>query len=155
MRGILRRFVMSQPTILKSFAELAEALNLDGLPEGPAAELLDPAAVAPTPPGSLSTLAELLAELEAASATLTAVARRDREARTLALRDLEVYDRLVLEQEAAAQARERACQVRCEAEALVEHAFADEACAAATRVASLAAQAEAAATQLAEERRQD
>ncbi|MBI4496643.1 MAG: hypothetical protein HY689_01930 [Chloroflexi bacterium] len=146
---------MSQTTVLKSFAELAEALNLDDLPAGLDPEPMGSPDDAVPMEETTSSLAELLAELEAASATLSAVARRDQEARMLALRDLERYDRAVAQQQEAEQARERAQQVRCEAEGLMERAFAEDARASARRVAALAAQAEAAATRLAQERRQE
>lgn len=146
---------MSRSTIvLKSFAELANVLDLDARPEAPAevvAEESTPVALAEP----AADLAGLLAELEAASATLASVARQDEETRALALRDLERYDALVAQQREAEQARERALQVRREAEALADDAFAEEARAAARRVAELAARAAAAAAALAEQRRQE
>src|SRR5205823_3029695 len=97
----------------------------------------------------------LLAELDAASATLATVSRQDQETRAVALRDLEQYDSLVAQQRQAEQAVERAGHVRREAEEFVANAFAEEALAAATHVASLATRAEAAAKALAEQRRLD
>src|SRR5579883_2576775 len=146
---------MSRSTIvLKSFAELANVLDLDARPEAPAGMVVEESTpVAPAEPAA--DLAGLLAELEAASATLATIARQDQETRALALRDLEQYDALVAQQREAEQARERALQVRREAEALADNAFAEEARAAARRVAELAAGAETAAAALAAQRRQE
>src|SRR4051794_933514 len=94
---------MSQTTVVKSFADLPQLISLDDLPPGP-----DEAGVEPAPPpttadnaiecgtdsGVTIDLSDLLAELEAASATLAAVARQDAESRSLALRDLERHDAL-------------------------------------------------------------
>src|SRR5207245_1925218 len=80
----------------------------------------------------------LLAELESASATLAIVARQDEETRAVALRDLERYDALVAAQAEAEAARGRAREVREQAEAFAQHAFADEARAAGLRGAPLA-----------------
>jgi len=146
---------MSRSIVVKSFAELAEVLDLDELPDGPADAMPeqsnDPAASVE----ANVDLAGLLVELEAAGATLATVTRQDQEARALALRDLEQYDALVGQQREAERACERARQARREAEALEKSAFAEEARAAAARVAALAAQAEAAAARLVEERRQE
>ena len=144
---------MSEKIVLKSFAELADVLDLPALADGPAAVTVEPTAPPPQPNGSAPDLAALLAELEQASATLATVARRDQETRALALRDLEQYDAVVAGQRQAEQALARARQVRYEAEALMERAFAEEARAAAGRVVEIATQAEAAAVQLAEQRR--
>src|SRR5581483_4503956 len=125
---------MSRSIVLKSFAELASVLDLDALP-GASADVVAEE-TAPTPPAEPATdLAGLLAELEAASATLATVARQDQETRTLALRDLAQYDALVGAQREAEQARERAHQVQREAVVLAAAAFAAEARAAAERVA--------------------
>lgn len=146
---------MSRSIVVKSFAELAEVLDLAELPDGPAAEVPEHPREPAAPVDTSIDLAGLLAELEAAGATLATVTRQDQEARALALRDLEQYDALVGQQREAQGAYERARQVRREAEALTESAFAEEARAAAARVAALAAQAEAAAARLVEERRQE
>ncbi len=145
---------MSRSIVLKSFAELANVLDLDALPDSPAEVVTEE--TTPTPPVEpAADLAGLLAELEAASATLATVARQDQETRTLALRDLAQYDALVAEQRQAEQAHERARQVRREADALAADAFAAEARAAAARVAELAGKAEAAAAALAVQRREE
>ncbi|MGE3795880.1 MAG: hypothetical protein AB7I38_18410 [Dehalococcoidia bacterium] len=146
---------MSEKIVLKSFAELAEALDLSALADGPAAVAVEPPAVAPSPDGPAPDLATLLAELEQASATIASVARRDQETRALALRDLERYDAVVAGQRQAEQALDRAQQVHREAEALVGCAFAEEARAAASRVVDVAMQAEVAASRLVEQRRQE
>jgi hypothetical protein len=139
---------MSNGTVIKSFADLPSLLRLDDLtdetpPDPPAAGRADP-------PPDLTTL---LAELETASSTLATIARQDQEARALALRDLEQYDALVELQRQADHAHAHAQAVRQDAEALAAGAFADETRRAADRVVRLAAQAEAVAARLAEERR--
>lgn len=146
---------MSGKIVLKSFAELADALALSALADGPADDAVEPTEPPPQPNGPVPDLAALLAEMEQASATLATVARRDQETRALALRDLEQYDAVVSEQRRAEQAVERARQVRREAEGLAERAFAEEARAVVSRVVEIAAQAEAGATQLVEQRREE
>ncbi|CCF85435.1 hypothetical protein NITHO_4980001 [Nitrolancea hollandica Lb] len=79
--------------------------------------------------------------------------RRDQEARTLALRDLERYDALIARQREAERARERAHQMRQEAEQLLEAAFTDEARTEAQRVRSLTHQVVAVAERIVEEQR--
>lgn len=142
---------MSQSIVLKSFAELADALNLDTFPAAPSPDIDGQSCPSTTSLYEPTDLATLLEELEAASATLATVARQDHEARKLALRDLEQYDALVSGQRDAEDVAGRAQLVRCEAEHLAECAFAQETREAAARVAGMAAQAEAAATQLAQE----
>src|SRR5581483_11698204 len=116
---------MSRSIVLKSFAELANVLDVDALPD--AATVVEAEEAAPSVPAEpAADLAVLLAELEAASSTLVTVARQDQEARALALRDLAQYDALVAEQGQAEQAHERARRVRREAEALAADAFALE-----------------------------
>lgn len=146
---------MSRSIVVKSFAELAEVLNLDDLPEGPATDVAEEVAAPPIPKSPTADLAGLLAELETASATLAAVARRDQEARALALRDLEQYDALVARQREAEGACERARQVQLQAEALVATAFVEEARATARRTAEVAAWTKSAAAALAEQCRQE
>jgi len=136
---------MSQSIVLKSFAELAEALDLEEVPEEtppPEACVPEPPAEAPDPQLNLQ---DLLLELQAAGATLAAISRRDQEARTVALRDLERYDGIVSRQREAEQAHEQARQVREDAERLAEQAYAEEARTEADRVARIAGQAEQAA----------
>ena len=100
-------------------------------------------------------LAGLLADLERASAALAAAARHDREVRAMALRDLERYDVAVAAQREAELVRDRAHQMRRDAEALLESAYGDEARAEAGRVLALAADVETAAERLAAERRDE
>jgi hypothetical protein len=137
---------MSQSIVLNSFAELADALDLDALRQDPIPE----ESVSPPLPGPAadppSDLAALLRELQRAGATLTAISRRDQEAQTEALRDLERYDQLVTHQRETERARDQAQQIRHEAEALSDHAFADEARSEAARVVGIAIRAEVAAT---------
>ena len=60
---------MSRSIVLKSFAELANVLDLNALPDGPA-EFVAEETTPTVPAEAASDLAGLLAELEAASATL-------------------------------------------------------------------------------------
>lgn len=141
---------MSQSTVLTSFAELADVLDLSALPDGPSPQ----ATAAETMSDDLHPLADLqevLTQIEVASGTLAAISRRDQEARAVALRDLERYDEVVGQLREAEQARDQARQVRGEAEQLAESAFAAEARAEASRVAAIAAQAEEATTRAVEE----
>jgi hypothetical protein len=146
---------MSRSIVVKSFAELAELLNVDEPAEGPAPETPETALPRATQEMAPFDLGALLAELEEASASLAAVARRDQEARVAALRELEEYDSLVARQREAERARDRAGQVRLEAETLARSAFAGEARASAGRAAEVAARTEAAATALAEQWRKE
>src|SRR5512142_1600866 len=107
-----RRNTMSRSIVVKSFAELAEVLNLDDLPAGPAPEAADSATQSVEPQSAVPDLASLLAELEEASATLAAITRRDQEARASALRDLEQYDALIARQREAEEALSHARKVR-------------------------------------------
>lgn len=157
---------MSETIVLKSFAELADALDL---PDGPDEITSEPFARSPesdrSPDGDVEPLASpppaepapdlaaLLAELEQASAMLATVARQDRETRTLALHELEQYDAAVAALREAEQTHARAEQVRRDAEAVNAQAFADEARAAAEKIAALAADAAAAAQRVAAQRR--
>jgi len=146
---------MSETTMLKSFAELADALDVMELPDvtdevtvepaTPVVELVDP----------LLDLEALFAGLQQAGATLAAITRRDQETRALARRDLERHDAVVAEQRQAEEVQGRARQIRQEAESLAEQAFAEEARAAAGRVFEIALQAETAAGRIAEQRRDD
>ena len=144
---------MSEQIVLKSFAELADALDLSALADGPADGAVEPTAPPPQPDGPTPDLSELLAELEAASATLAAVARQDQATRALALRDLEQYDALAATLRDAERARDGARDLKLRAEELADGAFAEEARTTAAHVAALAARAEATAARLADERR--
>ncbi|MDE3076740.1 MAG: hypothetical protein KGJ86_15085 [Chloroflexota bacterium] len=146
---------MSNQIVVNSFAELAQVLKVQELAPAPPEEIEHEASVATEAAVQAPDLGDLLARLERASATLAAVARRDEEDRTLALSELDRYDALVAEQCSAEAASQRASEVRVEAEALAENAFSDDARDAATRVAGLAARAEAEAGRVAEGRRQE
>lgn len=146
---------MSQRIVVKSFADLALVLNLEDLPADPAGQASSSPVTSTVTDGAPTDLARLLAELEAASATLVEMTRRDQEQRASALRDLEQYDALVAAQREAEQARDRAQQVRVQAEALAEAGFTDEARATAARVVESAHQAETMAAGLVEQRRHE
>lgn len=137
-------------TILKSFAELAEALNVDELPDEETAHESTPGSVPNVVPDAEHNLQELLTQLQSASATLATIARRDQEARDLALRDLERYDQFVARQREAERAYEQAQQVREGAQQVAEGAFADQARAEAERVLAIASRAEEAAAHVVE-----
>ena len=77
---------MSQTMVVKSFADLPRLLNLDELPPAPTDAVGDEepdvrhpgsAGADDTEAGAAVDLLELLAELEAASASLAAAARQD------------------------------------------------------------------------------
>ena len=153
---------MSQTTVVKSFADLPHLLNVDELPPGPAETVDECPSEAPNTDSPIDTvaqtestidLADLLAELEAASATLAAVARQDEETRALAVRDLERYDTLAVTVHQAELAHERASELHRRAERLATDAFATEARTAAERVVLLASRSEAVAARVAGERR--
>src|SRR5688500_9547375 len=118
---------MAQTTVVKSFADLPRLLSLDDLPPGPDKprdaqapeecipdKVIEPAAQSEAP----IDLADLLAELEAASATLAAVARQDEETRIVALRDLERYDAVAATLHQAEQVQARARELHDRAEHL-------------------------------------
>lgn len=157
-------------TVVTNFTELAAVLYPDLLATDMADDQkADAASVRvpdgpPTPPsgdasesegeqGAFS-LPDLLAELEAAGATLATIMRQDREARTLALRDLDRYDALVAQQQEADHIVAQARHVQQQAAALTEEAFTDEARNTASRVLSVAAQIAATALHLSEQRGQ-
>ena len=143
---------MSQRIVVKSFADLALVLKLEDLAPEPVVETSSPPVTTATqeePPD----LARLLADLEAAGATLAEMTRRDEERRAQARRDLEEYDAVLAAQREAEQARSRAQQVRVQAEALAQTGFTEEVQATAARIAANARQAETAATAMAEQRR--
>jgi hypothetical protein len=145
---------MSQSTVLKSLAELGDFFDLpESMPEVAEADVgamrLNASEAFPLP---VPELAELLAQLEVASATLATVARQDQETRAVALRDLERYDAAVAAQAEADDALRRATMLREQAEAFAATAFAEEARAASRNVVGLASRAEEAARHLVAER---
>jgi hypothetical protein len=132
---------LSQGIVVKSFEELASLFPTEDLPPDlPEVEADDSSRHRFHNDGN--DLANLFTELEAAGVALARVIVRDQEARTLALRDLERYDALIRQQRDAESARERASQIRREAEAFVARAFGEEARAEATRVVEVARTAE-------------
>ncbi|MCC7368809.1 MAG: hypothetical protein IT306_10325 [Chloroflexi bacterium] len=143
---------MSRSIVVKSFADLPRLLDLEELPTGPAEDAVEPPPAENVAPDRTPDLSELLAELEAASATLAAVARQDQATRALALRDLEQYDALAATLQEAERARDGACDLKLRAEELADGAFAEEARTTAAHVAGLAARAEEAAARLADAR---
>jgi len=153
---------MAQTTVVKSFADLPRLLSLDDLPPGPddpgdaqtPEECIPDDVIGPDAPAEAPIdLADLLAELEAASATLAAVARQDEETRAVAIRDLERYDAIAATLHQAEQVQAQARQLHARAAHLFAEAFATEARVAAERVVILAQRSEAVAGQLAAERR--
>jgi hypothetical protein len=153
---------MTQTTVVKSFADLPQLLSLEDLPPGPdeATHEPTPQPLVPNSPVERVTdsdaaidLADLLAELEAASATLATVARQDEETRNLALRDLERYDALAATLDQAEQVHDRARELHVRAQILADQAFAVEARDAAVRVTTVAERSLAVAARLAAERR--
>ncbi len=143
---------MSTQITLNSFEELAEVFRTDQVPSGTAQPITYEAPLAAG--GASPELADLLAELQRAGATLATIARRDDEARRQALSELERYDALLAQQTEAETVGKRARQVRRQAHELAENAFEDDAREAARRVIQLAERAEAQAAQVASDQRQ-
>ena len=140
--------------VLKSFAELAEVLDL-AEPADECTSVEDtPERVSDAPP-TVPDLHDLLTELQSASATLATIARRDQEARDLALRDLERYDEIVARKREAERAHEQALQVRDQAAKLADGAFADQARTESQRVLAVASRAEQATAQVVERWREE
>lgn len=136
---------MSQSVVLKSFAEL-EAFFPAGDPvAGRTSQKVDE--LGPDAQGTASDLSALLWELETAGTALARIIVRDQEERALAARDLERYDALVAQQREAEHACERAGQIRREAEAFAELAYAEDARAEAARIVAIAQTAEDVAIQ--------
>src|SRR5579859_8029314 len=105
---------MSRSIVVKSFAELAEALTFDNLEAEGDDESVERLLIPSEPSEDGVVLADLLRELEAASLTLATVVRQDQESRTLALRDLDHYDALVArEHEATQRSEERRVGKEC------------------------------------------
>ncbi len=142
---------MSNQVVLKSFAELALAFRLETLPGEPATPCPGPATeVGAT--GPTVDLDRLMRDLEAVGADLQTAAQADETARAEALRELERYDALVATLRQAEGARDRAAQVRADAERLVQEAFTDDARMSAQRAVETAERAAHLATALVEER---
>jgi|GEM_PF-864561 len=138
LEPVAQDFIASEPGAPLAMTDVPDQLEEPGTsPQTGAIQALD------------LDLGALLAELEAASTTLALVARQDHEARTLAMQELEAYDRLLEAQAQAERTRERAAAVRAEAERLVSSAFAPEARSAAEAVLARARTGEDRAAQLA------
>jgi hypothetical protein len=152
---------MAKPNlVLHDLADLATYFPIDDLPDEPTEEGTPPSCSAVAAmTGSEGTadappdFQELLAQLAAASATLTDLAQQDREARQAAQGLLAQYEALRTEYQEAEQALGQAQRVRQEAEALAANAFAEPARRAAAGVVTIAEQAEAVAAKLMEQRR--
>ena len=123
--------------------------------EGNTDTTLDDALRGPEKEPAMPDLTTLLERLTRAGATLDALTRQDAEARRAGAGLLNRYDDLNGEVQRAQAARAQAQQVHALAEALVTGAFSAESRAAATEVLALAAEAQQAATHLAETRRAD
>ncbi|MHB8618852.1 MAG: hypothetical protein ACYDAG_04645 [Chloroflexota bacterium] len=141
---------MSKTMVLASFSELRNVLNVEEAATAPDEEIIDAGAIATTETQESSNraIADLLTELERARATLATIARRDQEARTLALSELEQYDALMAEQREASKALYHAQQLRKRVEAMAANAFEDEAKEAAAQLANIPQRIEAEAARL-------
>src|SRR6266542_2098700 len=152
---------------LKSFAELANVLDLESLPPGPPdTDDETPSAVdsattqreapvidEPTPiPSTQLDLASLIAQLANVSSGLETMARQDARAREQATVELAQYEALAAERREAERALADARRVRATAELLVTEAFTEQARADAARHAAVARAAELSCTQLLAER---
>src|SRR5712691_8518190 len=142
---------------LKSFAELANVLDLESLPPGPPdtddeiASAIDPASTRTEPPVSEEPspipstqvdLASLIAQLAGVSSGLETMARQDARAREQATIELAQYEALAAERREAERALGDARRVRATAELLVTEAFTEQARADAARHAAVARAAE-------------
>lgn len=158
---------------LKSLAELAEHIDLESLPPGPADtdttiqtshDEHDEAFITSTTnkamPSPDSTrdasgpeqLADVLARLAEVSANLEAAGRQDACAREQATIELARYETLAAEREEAQRALTEARRVRTTAELLATQAFTEQARVEAARALALSRHAELACTQLLAER---
>ncbi len=142
---------MSKQITLNSFEELARVFQPEDLQPDAREGIKD--AAQPSAQTDTPEPADLLAELQRAGATLATIARRDDEARRLALSELERYDALVAQQSEAEAVCRRARQVRRQAHELVANAFEHEAREAAQRLIQLAERAEAQAAHVAIDKR--
>lgn len=142
---------MSQSIVVKSFAELANLFPEDDVQSfDESADALPSLTSAVGRSDSGIDLSELVEELDAARVTLARMIVKDQEERATALRDLERYDTLARQQEEAEFARDRASQIRREAEAFISRAYSEEARAEAARIAGAARKAEELALKRAE-----
>ncbi|MBV9356984.1 MAG: hypothetical protein JO023_15845 [Chloroflexi bacterium] len=152
---------------LKSFAELANVLDLESLPPGPpdtddeipsavdsATTQTEPPVIdEPSPISSTQVdLARLIAQLATLSSGLETMARQDARAREQATVELAQYEALAAERREAERALADARRVRATAELLVTEAFSEQARADAARHAGVARAAELTCTRLLAER---
>ena len=151
---------------LKSFAQLADVLDLDSLPPGPSdADTSNVPTVDEPSSASRSVtlveastglpaqdLASLIAQLADVSSGLEMMARQDARAREQATIELAQYETLAAERQEAERALAEARRVRATAELLVSEAFTEQARADAARHTSVARAAEVMCTQLLAER---
>jgi len=153
---------------LKSFSELADVLDLQSLPPGPAdsdeaastihnsqsapAESIVVEQSDPTPAPAPQNLASLMAQLASVSTGLETMARQDARAREQATIELAQYETLAAERQEAERGVAEARRVRATAELLVTEAFTEQARAEAARHAAVARTAELMCTQLLAER---
>jgi len=159
---------------LKSFADLAQHLDLESLPPGPSdadqtsnSVELTPAdgdgreavtSSGPTPLAPVSQvappqdLASLIAQLAGVTSSLEAAAREDARAREQATVELARYETLAAERREAERALAEAREVRTAAELLSSQAFTEDARAQAVRHAAVARAAELACAALLAER---
>jgi hypothetical protein len=133
---------------------MAQYLDLTDLSAGPAGQINDPPEpeLLVEPRGEL---ADLLAQLQSASATLATVIRRDQESKALALTELDRYEALLAQCAQAEAAAERARRIAAEADAIAANAFAEEAQEAAQQVTAVATEAERQARQLLQATREE
>ena len=155
---------------LKSFAELANVLDVESLPPGPPdaddetnlktddtlvreaigePHIVEEPAQASAQPLDLATV---IAQLAHVSSDLESMARSDARAREQATVELAQYETLAAERHQAERALAEARSVRTTAELLVTEAFSEQARAAAARHAGVARAAELTCTQLLAER---
>jgi len=152
---------------IKSFAELANVLDLGSLPPGPpdtddeTTSAIDPATTQtetsvieePSPIASTQgRLASLIAQLASVSAGLETMACEDARAREQATIELAQYEALAAERKETERALADARRVRATAELLVTEAFTEQARTDAARHAAVARAAELTCTQLLAER---
>jgi hypothetical protein len=153
---------------LKSFAELAQHLDVDSLPAGPADDAPDiqnelsigfnvsnklASTVQDSPRVSATRdLASVLAQLADVTGALEAASRQDAYAREQATIELARYETLAAEQEEAQRALLEARRVRTTAEVLSRQAFTQHARAEAVRALALSRQAELSCAELMAER---
>src|SRR5438128_2487744 len=158
---------------LKSFADLAQHLDLESLPPGPpdvdqttnsvettpadgdeypAITSISPARLPVPPVAPAQDLASLIAQLAGVTSSLETAARLDARAREQASVELARYETLAAERHETERAMAEAREVRTAAELLSSQAFTEDARAQAARHAAVARAAELACAELLAER---